>query len=185
MCRFTKRSAKYDALTLANGIIIGCVAVSGVVNNLDNWGAVLIGSISAVFYVGGVLFLNFWNIDDPLEVFPVHFLGGVWGLFATGFFDQTRGALYYGANQQGAFMGFHIVGIVVIVAFTSLVAAPSFLILRKLHLLRVSKAIEEIGLDVAELSGKVPEAFLDAVEEQIEKQEKAQQKAFEVTRQEW
>ena len=99
--RVCSRAAKYDVLTLANGIIIGCAAISGVANNCDNWGAVLIGSISAAFYVGGILFEQFWGIDDPLEVFPVHFCGGLWGLFATGFFDQVRGALFYGGHQQG------------------------------------------------------------------------------------
>jgi hypothetical protein len=38
--------------------------------------------------------------------------------------------------------------------------------LRKLHLLRVDPAIEEVGFDVAELGG-VSEEFLDAVREQI------------------
>ncbi len=126
----------------------------------------LIGSISSVFYVGGVLFLDFWRIDDPLEVFPVHCLGGVWGLFATGFFDNTQGALFHGAIKQGEFMGYQIVGIVVILAWTSLISIPTFLILRKLHLLRIDPAIEEIGIDVAELGG-VSEEFLDAVREQI------------------
>lgn len=89
-----KRSTKYDVLTLCNGILIGCVAISGVVDRVQNWGAVLIGSISAVWYVGGVLFLEFYRIDDPLEIVPVHAIGGIWGLFATGFFDNYRGALF-------------------------------------------------------------------------------------------
>ena len=52
----------------------------------------------------------------------------------------------------------------VILAFTSVVSIPTFVILRKLHLLRVDSAIEEVGLDVAEISG-VSEEFLDAVRE--------------------
>lgn len=83
-----RRSSKYDALSLCNSILIGMVAISGVVDEVENWGAVLIGSIAAVFYVGAVLFLEFYRIDDPLEVFPVHGAGGIWGLFATGFFDN-------------------------------------------------------------------------------------------------
>lgn len=63
-------------------------------------------------------------------------------------------------------MGYQIVGITVIVAWTSLFALTGFYILRKLHLLRVDKAIEEIGFDVAELGG-VSEEFLDAVRLQI------------------
>jgi len=64
-------------------------------------------------------------------------------------------------------MGYQIVGITVIVAWTTLITLTGFYILRKLHLLRVDKAIEEIGFDVAELGGGVSEEFLDAVREQI------------------
>jgi ammonia channel protein AmtB len=82
------------------------VSISGIVNNVENWGAVLIGSISSVFYVGGILFLEFYRIDDPLEVFPVHAVGGLWGLFAAGFFDNYKGALFKDASKQGYFMGY-------------------------------------------------------------------------------
>jgi ammonia channel protein AmtB len=44
----------------------------------------------------------------------------------------------------------------VIVAWTSLISFPAFLILRKLHLLRADKAAEELGFDVSEL-GSVSE----------------------------
>lgn len=63
------RSTKYDVLTLCNGILIGLVSIAGVADRVQNWGAVLIGSIAAVFYVCGGLYLEFWRIDDPLEVF--------------------------------------------------------------------------------------------------------------------
>lgn len=84
--RFGK-TQKYDALTLSNGIMIGLVSVAGSADRIDNWGAVLIGTIASLWYVGGILYLEFWRIDDPLEVFSVHGLGGLWGVFATGFFD--------------------------------------------------------------------------------------------------
>lgn len=96
----------------------------------------------------------------------MHALGGVWGLFATGFFNNNQGALYKNAYHQGQFMGYQIVGITVIVAWTTVIVLPAFYVLRKLHMLRVDKAIEEVGLDVAELGG-VSEEFLDAVREQL------------------
>lgn len=171
LCTIGKRETKYDVLTLCNGILIGLVSISGVVDDVQNWGAVLIGSISAVWYVGAVLFLEFYRIDDPLEVFPVHCVGGIWGLFATGFFDQKSGALFYGAYRQGEFMAYQIVGITVIICWVSLIAMPAFLILRKIHLLRADKAIEEIGFDVAELQG-VSEEFIEAVRDRLDEQDR-------------
>lgn len=166
-----RRSSKYDALTLANSILIGMVAISGVVDDVQNWGAVLIGSIAAVFYVGAVFFLEFYKIDDPLEVFPVHGAGGIWGLIATGFFDNYQGALFAGAYKQGKFMGYQIVGIVVIIAWVSLISFPAFYIMREINVLRVDKAVEEIGLDVAEL-GNVSDEFISAVNEAIDAKDK-------------
>lgn len=95
----SNRATKYDVLTLCNGILIGLVSIAGVADRVQNWGAVVIGIVAAVFYVGGGLYLEFWRIDDPLEVFQVHCLGGVWGLFATGFFDNIQGALYHNAHH--------------------------------------------------------------------------------------
>lgn len=169
---FHLRSTKFDALTICNGALIGMVSISGVVDQVQNWGAVLIGSVSAFVYVATLVFLEFYRIDDPLECIPVHFSGGVWGLFATGLFSSFSGALYSGALKQGIFMGYQLVGIVVIVVFTSLVILPTFLILSKTGALRADKAIEEIGFDVAELIPGVSKEFLDAVRENIETKEK-------------
>lgn len=76
-------------------------------------------------------------------------------------------------------MGYQLVGIVVIIAWVSLIAIPTFLIMRKLHVLRVDKAVEALGLDVAEL-GTVSEEFIDSVREHIEAKEKATLKLKEI-----
>lgn len=152
------------------------VAIAGAVDRVENWAAVLIGAIAAVFYVCACLFIDFYHIDDPLEVVPVHFAGGLWGLFAVGFFDNISGALFSNGLKQGKFMGYQLVGAFVIVAFVSLISFPTFLILRKVHALRADKAIEEVGFDVAELHPGVSEEFIDAVRERIEAKENQERK---------
>jgi Amt family ammonium transporter len=77
------------------------VAISAAVDRVENWGAVLIGTISAICYIISLLTLEFYRIDDPLEAISVHLAGGAWGLFASGFFDTTSGALFYGSLSQG------------------------------------------------------------------------------------
>jgi Amt family ammonium transporter len=166
------RSTKFDALTICNGALIGMVSISGVADSTENWGAVLIGSISAFWYVGLALILDFYRIDDPLEAVPVHLGGGVWGLFATGFFNNFHGVLFEHSLKQGQFMAYQIVGIAVIFFFVSAVVAPAFIILLKTDALRADKAIEEIGFDVAELGQPgVSEDFIEAVRERIEAKE--------------
>jgi Amt family ammonium transporter len=170
------RNTKFDALSLSNGALVGMVAISASVDNIENWAAVLIGTISAFAYLISLLTLNFYRIDDPLETISVHLAGGAWGLFAAGFFDKTSGSLFYGALNQGAFMGYQLVGILVIFLFTSVIMLPAFLILRKLHVLRAEKAVEEIGFDVAHIYPGVSREFLDAVNEKIETREEQEKK---------
>ncbi len=170
------RYTKFDALSLCNGALVGMVAISASVDRVENWGAVLIGTISAFFYLISLLTLEFYHIDDPLETISVHLAGGAWGLFAAGFFDTTSGALFYGAYNQGMFMGYQLVGILTIFLFTSVIMFPAFFIMRKLHVLRADKAVEEIGFDIADIYPGVSREFLDAVGEKIEAREEQERK---------
>ncbi len=76
-------------------------------------------------------------------------------------------------------MGYQLVGILVIVLFTSLVIAPAFYILRKLHILRADKAVEEIGFDIAYLKPGVSEEFIQVVRDKIEAREEQEKKISE------
>lgn len=177
-----QRATKFDALTISNGALIGMVAISGVADSTENWGAVIIGSIAAFWYVGLAVLLEFYRIDDPLEAAPVHLGGGVWGLFATGFFNNFHGVLFEKSLKQGQFMGYQLVGIAVIFLFVSAVVVPAFVILSKTDALRADKAIEEIGFDVAELGHPgVSEEFIEAVRERIEAKEAQERKRQEFT----
>lgn len=169
-------SKKYDVLTVCNGALVGMVSISAVADTVENWGSVIIGLIAAFVYVLAVLMLNFYRIDDPTEAVPVHFAGGIWGLFAAGFFDNFHGALFSGAFHQGQFMGYQLVGITVIISFVSLITIPTFLILSNIEALRVDKVIEEIGFDIAELRPGVSEDFIEAVRERIEAKEAQERK---------
>lgn len=166
--------SKYDSLSLCNSALIGMVSVSGVADTTENWCAVLIGAIAGVWYVAAVGLLEFYRIDDPLEAVPVHFAGGIWGLFATGFFNLAQGALFPKALHQGTFMGYQLVGITVIVAFVSVVALPTFLIMKNTGGLRADKAVEEVGFDVVEQG--VSAEFLQAVRDRIEAKEAQERK---------
>jgi len=170
------RTHKFDVLSLSNGALVGMVAISASVDRVENWGAVLIGTIAAFVYVISILTVDFYRIDDPLEAISVHFAGGIWGVFATGFFDTYSGVLFYGSFRQGQFMGYQLVGILVIVLFTSLIMLPTFYILRKLHVLRADKAVEEIGFDVTVLNPGVSQEFIDVVRDKIEAREEQEKK---------
>lgn len=110
------------------------------------------GAISTIFYIGGCLLLHRLHIDDPVESAPTHLFGGIWGTLATGLFSNQHGVAY-GFPDSGRFLGYQVVGIVSMFAWSSVCSILFFLAMKKLDLLRIAKEIEIIGLDVAELGG--------------------------------
>lgn len=81
-------TARYDVGNLCNGILVGCVAVTGACDRIENWAAVIIGFFSALFYISGCLLINKFGIDDPVEAVCVHGFGGLCGTISVGFFDN-------------------------------------------------------------------------------------------------
>ena len=78
---------KPTLLGAATGAIAGLVAITPAAGFVDVSGAFLIGAIGSVFAFYGVTVLKKkLGFDDSLDAFGVHFLAGLWGALATGFF---------------------------------------------------------------------------------------------------
>ncbi len=78
---------KPTLLGAATGAIAGLVAITPAAGFVDVSGAFLIGAIGSVFAFYGVTILKKkLGFDDSLDAFGVHFLAGLWGALATGFF---------------------------------------------------------------------------------------------------
>ncbi len=78
---------KPTLLGAATGAIAGLVAITPAAGFVDVSGAFAIGIIGAVFAFYGVTVLKKkFGYDDSLDAFGVHFLAGLWGALATGFF---------------------------------------------------------------------------------------------------
>jgi Amt family ammonium transporter len=78
--------------------------------------------------------------------------GGIWGTIAVGLFDNEKG-LFYGGDGSGAFFGYQLLAILCVVAWVGGTSSAIFYALKRLGLFRVDKAIEIIGLDIAEMGG--------------------------------
>ena len=81
-------------MTVCNGILAGLVSISSSVDRIEPWAAFCIAIMGALFYIGFTRFLNDMHIDDATEGTAVHFCCGLWGLLATGFFDNEYGVWY-------------------------------------------------------------------------------------------
>src|SRR6266550_1003118 len=77
---------KPDISMMLNGVLAALVAVTAASGFVAPWAAVVIGLVSGVIAVVGVLAVERIGIDDPIGAVAVHGVSGVWGTIATGLF---------------------------------------------------------------------------------------------------
>jgi len=90
------------------------------------------------------------NIDDPVEACCVHAFGGIWGLIAVGFFDNTKGVIYP-IEGRGYYLGMQIAGLVTIIGWSAFMSFLYFGFFKLLKIERVSISHELMGFDIAEM----------------------------------
>ncbi len=143
---------KPSAIGLSVGAVVGLVAITPAAGYVNVTSAIIIGLAAGVI---SNLVAN-WRagrskIDDTLDVFACHGVGGLWGSIATGLFASAaiNGAsgLFFG-NPHQLLVQLMAVGVVVPFAFFG-----SYLLLRLVNVfspLRVSQEEEDSGLDLSQ-----------------------------------
>jgi Amt family ammonium transporter len=89
---------------------------------------------------------SYTTIDDTLDVFPCHGLGGIVGMLLTGVFAE-KGGLVHGT---ATLLGYHVLGLVIVIAYSFI---GSWLLLKLTDVcfgLRVKTDDEERGLDLSQ-----------------------------------
>jgi len=137
---------KPDLTMALNGVLGGLVGITANCDRVSQSGALIIGLISGVLVVVGIVMLDKLKIDDPVGAWPVHGLCGVWGGIATGIF----GDLPDGIESIGAFIQVQLIGTVSIIAWAFITMFVLFTILKTIGFLRVSPEEEQAGLDISE-----------------------------------
>ena len=135
------------SLTL-NGILAGLVGITAGCDMVSSFGAVIIGTICGILMIYSVEFIDrTLKIDDPVGASSVHGVCGFTGTILTGLFSTSEG-LFYGAGWS--FLGAQVFGALVVGAWAAGMGFIIFKGLDKIHGLRVSKRVEEEGLDIYE-----------------------------------
>jgi Amt family ammonium transporter len=135
------------SLTL-NGILAGLVAITAGCDMVSPVGALIIGILAGILMVFSVEFIDrILKIDDPVGASTVHGVCGVFGTLMTGLFSTSEG-LFYG--QGWSFLGAQAFGAAVVGIWAFGMGFIIFKSLDKLFGLRVSKRVEEEGLDIYE-----------------------------------
>jgi len=135
------------SLTL-NGALAGLVAITAGCDVVSPGGAVIIGILAGIALVFGVEFFDkVLKIDDPVGAVSVHGLNGALGTIMVGFFSTSNGLFYGGGAAQ---LGSQLIGVAAVAAWAMGLGFLVFYILKKTIGVRVSKRIEEEGLDIYE-----------------------------------
>jgi Amt family ammonium transporter len=153
-----KKFGKASVLGAVTGMVAGLGTITPASGFVGPGGALIIGvSAGVVCFYSTVYIKHKLKIDDSLDVFPVHGIGGILGTLLAGVFAST---------ELGAFSGFgyaegistmigqvtvQLIGIGATIIYTAIV---SYLLFKLVALmtkgLRVSKEQEITGLDITE-----------------------------------
>lgn len=126
----------------------GLVAITAGCDTVTPGGAIAIGAIAGIILVFGVEFIDQkLRIDDPVGAVSVHGLGGAAGTLMVGLFS-TNGGLFYGGGAH--LLGVQAIGVLAVMAWAMGTGFILFKILKSTIGLRVSRRIEEEGLDIYE-----------------------------------
>jgi ammonium transporter, Amt family len=150
---------KPSMLGAASGAIAGLVAVTPAAGNVGIIGALVIGVVAGVICLWGVTGLKrMLKVDDSLDVFGVHAVGGIVGALLTGVFnDPSLGGPGFVTDWVTAKTGFTSIGTQVlvqakavglVVVWSAVVTAVSLFVIKLVMGLRVSEEDEREGLDV-------------------------------------
>ena len=146
-------AGKPSVLGAASGAVAGLVAITPAAGFVGPGAAILIGFGAGALCYYAVRLRNRWRIDDSLDVWGVHGVGGTWGAIATGLFAS---ATLNAAGADGLFYGNPrqlLVQVVAVVATSAYAFVVTWAILKVVHRLvglRVRETDEVQGLDLAE-----------------------------------
>ena len=154
---YIKNKRRFSVVGACEGAIAGLVGITPAAGYVSVWPAALIGFLTAVV-CSLMQDINQWlRIDDGMEVFKLHAIGGMMGSFLTGIFAQSWVSALDGSSQypggidgNGIQVGKQFAEITAISAYSFTVSCILLLILKYIpgmHL-RVTEDAEILGLDL-------------------------------------
>jgi Amt family ammonium transporter len=140
---FTGR--KPSALGACIGAVVGLVAITPAAGYVSVGASMAIGVVASLISNLAVQWRSRTQLDDTLDVFPCHGLGGVVGMLLTSVFAKDVGLIHGNLATPVA----HLVALGIVGIFTFGGAWLLFRLTEMAVPLRVDETAEEVGLDLA------------------------------------
>lgn len=149
------REGKPTLVGASTGLVIGLVAITPGAGFVPVWASFIIGIlVSPICYFTVILLKQKLKIDDALDAFGCHGIGGIWGGIATGLFGKT--SINSVAKWDGLVFGDHrlflaqVLSIVLTIAVAIVGTLICIGIVRIFTPLRVDPKEEMVGLDASQ-----------------------------------
>jgi Amt family ammonium transporter len=147
------RKRKPTVVGASIAAVVGLVAVTPAAGFVTPMSAMLIGGIATLVSYFAIEFIKGLGVDDTLDVFACHGLGGVTGALLTGVFATRsvnpagKDGLLYG---NPSLLGAQAISVLAGAALAAVGTASILWVLKRLMAVRATPEAEEIGIDVTE-----------------------------------
>jgi ammonium transporter, Amt family len=149
------RHGKPSVLGIVTGMVAGLGTITPASGFVGPGGALIIGlSAGVICYFATQIIKQKFKIDDSLDVFPVHGVGGILGTFFAGIFASDQLGVFSGQGynegmDMGSQVSVQLYGIGATFLYTAVVTFVLLKLLDAIMGLRVSSEEETSGLDIA------------------------------------
>ncbi len=140
------KGRKPSALGACVGAVVGLVAITPAAGFVTVGASIFIGGAAAIASNLMIYYFSRRGVDDTLDVFPAHGVGGMVGMLLTGVFAEEVGLI---AGEITTFL-FHILALVLVSAFAFGGSLLLFWITNKIVPMRVPSLYEDVGLDMSQ-----------------------------------
>lgn len=137
---------KMSSLGACIGAIVGLVAITPAAGFVTMGQSIFIGFVAAIVSNFAIRYHKKTEIDDTLDVFPSHGVGGIVGMFLTGVFAKEVGLVY---GQTQTFI-YQVIALIVLCVLIFVICYGLYYITDKLLSMRVREDQEYRGLDVSQ-----------------------------------
>ena len=138
------RGHKMSAMGAAVGAVAGLVGITPSAGYVTVGESIFIGFITAIVCNIAVYWKSKTSLDDALDVFPVHGVGGILGTILTGIF--VDGLL---DGNVTIFLN-HIWAVLIVIVYTFIMSYALYWFTNKIVTMRVSPDGEQLGLDLSQ-----------------------------------
>jgi Amt family ammonium transporter len=140
------RGRKPSALGACIGAVVGLVAITPSAGFVTVGASIFIGTVASIISNVAVHMRTKSELDDTLDVFPCHGLGGIVGMILTAVFAKDVGLL---AGETKTFL-YHLLALVIVMVFAFCGSYVLYVVSNAIKPLRVNEEEERQGLDLSQ-----------------------------------